>query len=489
MRTVTLALAVLAAVPALAGCGGGAKQAEARSSGPTAPTQHFRSRPDLKPVKVTVDVAAHDTAPGYIFIAPKRKALQAGPLILDDAGQPVWVYPLDTHGVTDFRTQVLDGRPVLTWWRGQSEKGVGKGRYVVFDDTYRQIATVRAGHGLSGDIHEFLITPRNTAVFTVYHRVKADLSSVGGPKDGAIHEGVVQEVDIASGRVLFEWHSWPEVGLDESYAPVPKVVNGKLSDEYDYFHVNAIDVDSDGNFLVSARNTHAIYKIDRTTGRILWRLGGKRSDFAMGPNTHFAWQHDVRRQPDGTISIFDNEARPQTAEESRVLVLRADETTMKATFVRDFKHPKHLLSGTQGNGQFLPDGHLFVGWGENPYYTEYDADGNVLLDAHFGNKDVDSYRAYRLPWTGRPRDRPAIAVADAAAGGTSVYASWNGATEVARWRVLAGAAQDELKPAGDAPKDGFETKIAVDSDAAWFSVQALDAAGTVLGTSRPVERG
>jgi hypothetical protein len=112
----------------------------------------------------------------------------------------------------------------------------------------------------------------------------------------------------------------------------------------------------------------------------------------------------------------------------------------------------------------------------------------VLLDAHFGNKDVDSYRAYRLPWTGRPRDRPAIAVA-AAGGGTSVYASWNGATEVARWRVLAGDAQDELKPAGEAPKDGFETKLAVDSDAAWFSVQALDATGTVLGTSLPVERG
>lgn len=489
-RVLSSWIASAAIAATLVGCGGsGAKEAATTEAAPSAPTQHFRSRPDLRPPVITVTTPAHGTAPGYVFIAPKRKVPQAGPLILDDAGHVVWFQPLDTHGITDFRAQILDGRPVLTWWRGRAEKGVGKGRYVILDSSYRQIATVRAGHGLSGDIHEFLITPQNTALFTIYRRVPVDLSARGGPRQGAINEGVVQEVDIASGRVLFEWHSYPEVALDESYAPVPHAKKGAKADEYDYFHVNSVDVDDDGDVLVSARNTRAIYKIDRSTNRVVWRLGGKRSDFAMGPNTHFAWQHDVRRQPDGTLSLFDNEARPKTDDQSRVLVLRLDETAMKATFVREYTHPKHLLSGTQGNAEFLPDGHVFVGWGENAYYTEFDRDGSVLLDVRFGGENVDSYRAYRLPWTGMPTDRPALALEDAEGGGTTVYASWNGATEVTAWRVLAGDDENDLAPVAEARRIGFETSIPVDSDTQWFAVQALAGDGTVLRASRPARRG
>ena len=169
---------------------------------------------------------ARDTAPGYVFLAPKRRVAQAGPMILDDAGELVWFHPLDTEGVTDFRAQRYDGRPVLTWWRGKSELGVGDGHYVIVDDAYREIATVSAGNGLTGDIHEFLITDRDTALITIYHELPADLSAIGGPKDGAILEGVVQELDIGTGRVLFEWHSAPEVELEESYAEVPKAEKG-----------------------------------------------------------------------------------------------------------------------------------------------------------------------------------------------------------------------------------------------------------------------
>ncbi len=451
------------------------------ASDPVPPSQHVHSRPDLRPPLVEVLTPAHGTAPGYLFLAPKKEVDQTGPLILDDRGRVVWFDPLDTGGVTDFRVQRYRGRPVLTWWRGQTEKGVGDGRYVIADSSYRVIANVRAGNGLSGDIHEFRITPQNTALFTVYRKVPYDLSALGGPKGGKVNEGVVQEVDIPTGRVLFEWHSLRHVGVGESYAPLPK----DDSDPYDYFHVNAIEVEPDGNLLVSARHTHAAYEIRRGDGAVLWRLGGKRSDFRMEPGTRFAWQHDVRRQPDGTITVFDNDAdHPQPGRESRVLVLRVDERRHTATLVRSYAHPQPLLSTSQGNGQFLPDGHLVVGWGSQPYVTEFDPAGHVLLDLRFGSGGADSYRAYRFPWRGSPSERPALAV-EVGGGGTTVYASWNGATEVASWRVLGGVDRQHLAPVATAPRTGFETAVPVVSAAHFFAVEALDAGGRMLGRSLP----
>ena len=244
-------------------------------------------------------------------------------MILDEDGELVWFRPLDTEGVTDFRAQRYDGRPVLTWWRGQSEQGIGDGHFVIVDDAYREIATVSAGNGLAGDIHEFLITERDTALILVYDRIPRDLSAVGGPADGAIWDGIVQELEIPSGRVLFEWHSAEHVELEESYADVPQAERGAEADAYDYFHPNSVELDDDGNFIVSARNTHAVYKLARSDGEVLWRLGGKRSDYALGSGVRFAWQHDARRQPDGTLTLYDNVADEEDAGgASRALVLR-----------------------------------------------------------------------------------------------------------------------------------------------------------------------
>ena len=396
---------------AVAGCHeDGENSAESAPPEPAPPTQHFRSRPDLRPPQVEITTRARGTVAGYVFLAPKRRVAQAGPMILDDAGELIWFQPLDTEGVTDFRAQRYDGRPVLTWWRGKSEQGVGDGHYVIVDDSYREIATVSAGNGLTGDIHEFLITDRDTALITIYNELPADLSPVGGPKDGAILEGVVQELEIGTGRVLFEWHSAPEVAVEESYADVPRAEKGDEADAYDYFHINSVDEDDDGNFLVSARNTHAVYKISRDDRKVMWRLGGKRSDYAMGPGVRFAWQHDARRQPDGTLTLYDNVSDDEDAKgrSSRVVVLRLDDGAQRATLARSYEHPDQLLATTQGNAQFLDGGHVFVGWGAQPYFTEFDRGGDVLLDGHFGVDGTDSYRAYRLAWTGRPAVRPAV---------------------------------------------------------------------------------
>jgi hypothetical protein len=476
----------------LAGCGHSKKKSAVEASTTTKvaappPSRTYHSRPDLKPPLVQIRTAAHNTAPGYVFIAPKMVVAQAGPMIMDNRGEVVWFKPLNTRGITDFRVQQYRGKPVLTWWRGKvSNVGVGDGWYVIYDTSYRPIAEVRAGNGLVGDVHEFLITKNNTALFTVYHRLPVDLSPVGGPKEGKIFDGIVQEVDIKTGRVLFEWHSYPQVAIGESYAPPPKAKAGAKAPPFDYFHINSIEVEPNGNFLVSARNTHAIYEIDRKTKKVLWRLGGKKSDFKLGAGVRFAWQHDARRRADGTITIFDNGAAPPVEKFSRVLVVRANTGTMKATLVRSYHHPRRLLAPFEGNAQFLPNGNIVVGWGAWPYVSELSRSGALLFDAYFGDgkppgKDADSYRAYRFAWRGHPTDRPVVVVA-----GDAAYASWNGATDVVRWQVLAGAAAGQLKTVQTVAKNGFETPIRLKKSAAFYAVKAIDRAGKVLGTSEAV---
>jgi hypothetical protein len=487
MRRALLVAAVGALT--LSGCGG--EQAKptpkAAPQPPPGPTQHFRSRPDLKPPVVQIRTPAKGTAPGYVFLAPKMAVVQAGPLIMDNRGQVVWFHPLKrTKGVTDFRAQRYHGKPVLTWWRGRvSDVGVGiNGWYVIYDQSYRPVAEVRPGNGLVGDVHEFLLTSRDTALMTIYHRRHVDLRALGGPKDGLIWDGIVQEVDIPTGRVLFEWHSFPEIGVAESYSNPPKKQLGTKPFPYDYIHLNSIDEEPNGNLLVSGRNTHAVYEISRRTGKVLWRLGGKRSDFRLGRGVRFAWQHDARRQPDGTITIFDNGAAPPVEKFTRVLVLKLDERSKRASLVRSYRHPKRLLAPFEGNAQFLPNGHVFVGWGAWPYVSELDGSGRVLFDAYFGHgkkpgADADTYRAYRFVWHGRPKDPPDIAVA-----GTKVYVSWNGATEVTRWQVLVGKANDDLAVVATARKSGFETVIPFRAKGKYIAVQALDRSGKVIGDSR-----
>jgi hypothetical protein len=439
--------------------------------------QHFRSRPDLRPPGVAVTTSSGRAAPGSVFVAPKRGATAQGPMIIDDAGDLVWFEPLQgDEQAFDFRAQTYNGEPVLTWWQGRMAlyRGAGVGR--ILSASYRPVATVRAGNGYHMDAHEFLLTGDGTALLMSYVIVPWDLSKLGGLSRGLVEDNVVQEIDVETGAVLFEWHALGTIGLGESYRPAPRK-RGKV---HDPFHLNSIALDRDGNLLVSARHTSAIYKLDRRTGDLLWRLGGKKSSFAMGAGTVFKLQHDARRQADGTITLFDNvsEELPARGRQSRGIIIALDEERMRATLVREFEHPDDILSPTQGSMQALEGGGAFVGWGGlQPVFTEFDAGGRPVFDARFEAEGVETYRAYRMPWKATAPGRPAVA---AATNGdrTRVSVSWNGATDVAGWRVRALHGATITKP-----RQGFETIIEMRGRPSSVVVDALDASGAVLGSS------
>jgi len=446
-------------------------------------TQSFSTRKDLDPPRITIHKASDGLAPGYVFIAPKGGRGQDGPMILDDKGQVVWFKPTPGHLSMDFRMQTYKDKPVLTWWEGKLIAGDGNGVGRIYDSNYKPVKTVHAGNGLTFDSHEFSVTPQNTALLVGYRRERRDLRPFGGPNGAYVVDGVVQEIDIATGAVLFEWHSFGNVSPKESNIKPPK----KAGYEWEYFHANSVQKLPDGDYLVSARNTSGIYKISHTTGKIIWRLGGKKSDFKLGPGVRFDWQHSARTQPDGTIKLYDNSAAPPVRKNSRVLTIKLDEQAKTATLVSALKHPLGLLSASQGNVEALPNGNTFVGWGSQRWFTEFDTKGNVVFDGRLARGN-DNYRAFRYPWVGTPSTPPKV-VATAKAGKVSARVSWNGATEVARWELLGGNDANTLAPLASQPTGGFETAVSATATPAVVAFRAYDAAGAVLTTTTPLKPG
>jgi len=294
---------------------------------------------------------------------------------------------------------------------------------------------------------------------------------------------VIQEIDIATGQRVFEWRAREHIALDESYAPLPQGESAKLP--WDYFHPNSVGLDADGHLIISARHTWGCYKINKESGEVMWRLGGKKTDFAIGPNASFSWQHDFRRRRDGSYGLFDNGAGvTKQREYSRGLVLKLDEQAKTATFVREFVHPDKISAPTQASFRELADGGNFIGWGQSPYFTEYTADGTVRLDGHLP-LDNQSYRAYKSEWVGEPLDQPALGL-HVDNGNVVVSMSWNGATKVAKWRARAGGQPKALPETVEAARTGFETTLTITGTPEYVVAEALDAGGKVLGTSSAI---
>ncbi|HEV3379905.1 MAG TPA: arylsulfotransferase family protein [Trebonia sp.] len=464
-----------------------AEKAAAAPTTPAGTAYSFLSRPDLQPPVLSVDVVSTPAGvPPYVFLANKAYAGptsigQRGLLIAERGGDIGWFSPISQYQVLDFNVQTYKGKPVLTWWHGETGATYGTGNCYIADSAYTQIAEVKCGNGLMADMHEFNLTSQGTALVDAYKPHRVDMSSVGGVKSGIVVSGVVQEIDVATGDVLFQWDSLDHVPLTESMA-LPTKGTGTSDNPYDYFHINAIDVAWDGDLLVSSRNTSAVYKIGRRDGQVKWRLGGKNSSFAMGPGARFYYQHHARSAGTGVITLFDDGASPQMEPQSRGIILKLDLTKMTATLQQAFTSPAGLLADNQGSMQLLPGGGALVGWGAEPYYTEFAADGSVTMNGELPNGD-QSYRAFTGDWAGYPTDKPAVAVRANPAQGTAVYVSWNGATEVETWRVLAGKHPSSLAAVATQPRTSFETMIVANSTGPYFAVAAYDASGKQLGES------
>ena len=362
------------------------------------------------PPPVTILTATTPLGNGYIFVAPTGdvNTYANGPEILDTQGNVVWFHAVPTtvngrsQTVNDIRTQRYNGKQVLTWWQGTGAGGLSCGTDYIYDSSFNPLATVQAGNGFCADGHEFLITQSNTALITIFAEATADLTSIGGPANQTVINGMVQEIDIPTGNVLFQWNSADHVPYSLSHLPLP----AKASQPWDWFHVNAVHVDTDGNLLINSRHTWTTFKVDHHSGNIIWTLGGNASSFTLAAapgqvldqsSEIFAWQHDPEALGNGLYSYFDNESDGGSPllPYSRAVVVQLDENTHVATLVASYNQPAGLVAASQGNVQATEEGNLFVGWGKLPYFSAFDPAGNLIFNAQFP-AGVDSYRAYFL---------------------------------------------------------------------------------------------
>jgi hypothetical protein len=396
-RALAVAAAALAAAsPALIA----ASPAVASPAGPaTTPTA---------PPPVTILSGHASRADGDIFISPfgDQTTYANGAEILSSSGKVVWFHPVPAgEEASDFRAQTYHGRPVLTWWQGTGLGGLASGVDYIYNDHYRQIAEVKAGNGYSADGHEFLITPWNTALILIYTTATANLTSIGGPANQTVIDGIVQEINIKTGKVLFQWNSADHVPYSQSEQPLP----ASASTPWDWFHINAVHIATGGSLLIDARDTWTTYDVNRHTGKIRWQLGGKDSTFAIkaapgqtldSANEIFSWQHDPEQVGRNTFTFFDNDSTgAPLLPYSRAVTVRLNFRAKTATLVAADNQPEGLSAASQGNAQTTRNGDLFVGWGALPYFSEFSPSGKLLFNAEFP-AGVNTYRAYQLPWPG-----------------------------------------------------------------------------------------
>ncbi|MGA3229598.1 MAG: arylsulfotransferase family protein [Candidatus Binatus sp.] len=520
---------LLAIVAIVAGCGGGSTTPAPESACGTVPYPSntgsktpnpiidspevwtFASAPNLHPMKVTVNTNEPEASSELIFVDPFTPSTaavygQPGALILDNNGNPVWFRSLSSPNlmINNFQVQQFNGQPVLTYWQGTiatppvytnipaggSEPG---GCYYIMDNNYHVLRTLTAHNGFTANSHDFVITPSNTALFIASKVVPMDLTPYGGPQDGAVYDLAVQEVDLQTDQLIFLWDALDHIPLSDSYENVSDAAQS--TNVWDAYHLNSVGLTDDPNdILVSGRSTSTIYRINKPTGSIVWQLGGKQSDFTIQSGAEFSWQHDARWLPNNVVSLFDDNCCetpmvPPDTPPSHGLLLQLDLSNMIASVATEYYHDPNVNTSSQGNTQILDNGDVFVGWGDQPYYTEYSSAGNnvdepglnTLYDAQMPGTN-NSYRVFREAWIGRPLNPPSVA-AKTSGGQTLVYASWNGSTETDSWQIFGGSNPDQLSLLKTAMKSGFETVATVSNAGPFFQVKALNAGGQVIGIS------
>jgi Arylsulfotransferase (ASST) len=445
----------------------------------------YQSQPGLSPPGDCVSRATARTAHGYLFVTPAGTGNRGnGAAILNNRGNLVWYDPVNAPFVHNLQRVTYRGQPMVAFYQGEAGNGFGDGEFVLMNEHYQVVSYLRAGNGDQADLHELTITPQNTALIGAYVPVRMNLTAYGGKASQVVYNYVIQEIDVATGNVLFSWNSLDHVPVTRSDYPVPS-----SGAPFDYFHGNSISLTPDGNVLVSGRNVSAVYKVNRATGKVMWQLGGKHSSFTLKPSGQqwFCYQHHARQPKANVLTLFDDGGAGPPAcanHASRALTLALDTTHHTATITRNLRHRPALHAAFLGSNQTLSNGHALVSWGNLSEITEFTRAGRPDFEMRLSGY---TYRAFRARWTGIPGYPPAVASRRDPGNRVRVYVSWNGDTQVTSWQILAGTSPSSLHPVGrPMSKTGFQTKITVTTAARWVAAQARDSSGKVLATSQAV---
>ncbi len=434
--------------------------------------------PDTFPI-MTITVPAHNTAPGSTFIAPflfASATQNSWLMILDDRGEPVYYQAADSR-LLDFKVQP-NGH--LTYF------DQGAGQFRELDSTYSEVNTYGAVGGYTTDVHDLQLLDNGNALLMIYDPQPMDLSQLvpGGRPDATVIGLVLQEID-SQNNLIFQWDSWSHFLITDTTV----ATSGSL---LDYVHGNAIELDADGNWLLSSRHLDEVTKIDRAgeTGDIIWRMGGKNNQFTFVNDAAepFFHQHDIRRLSNGNVTLFDNH-NGHVPPWSRGVEYQLDEEARTATLVWQFYNTPSAVSPAMGNVQRLPNGNSLVGWGATyaPMLTEVTPLGVKAFEIDIQDP-YTSYRAFRFPWQATPTYGPTL-VTRATTETTTLFFSWNGATDVGGYTILAGRAPGNLSAIGVKAKTGFEDQFSPvmrPGQYCYFRVVATAADGTPLSSSPEV---
>ncbi|GME49449.1 hypothetical protein MMC22_008311 [Neofusicoccum parvum] len=482
----------------------------------------YKSRPDLSPPHLNITIYEPDKLEkGFLFVAPfnghadfaDHGPLQEGPYILTDTGDLVWSgFTYFSTWTGNFQAGRWQGQDVLFAFEGSHNglHGHGHGHHTILDNHYRTIKELRAGDHMLSDKHEFIIHDEKTSLIQIHHPLPTDLTAYGGDSTQRwIVDSRFQELDIATGAVLFSWRSLDHIPPSESALPLPLGQAGtghNSSWAWDYFHINSLEKGGDGHYLLSARHASTVYKINGTSGAVIWRLGGRRSDFALGPGVAFGFQHHARWLSEGAggcdhLSLFDNSvhgAETAGGGENEVVLhpysrgkhLRVCVGNASAELLQAFRPPGDLLVKSQGSLQALPRGNVLANWGSEGAVTEFAPDGAAVWHAELDSGDlqdgVQNYRAFRFNWTGWAGESPAVVTEADGEGVETVYVSWNGDTQTRVWQFYESDGHGWKTFVGEAKRTGFETAFALGRrvNAAKIVVEALDRKGNVLATAK-----
>ncbi len=450
---------------------------EATSPNMVAP-EPFRTAPYDLP-RFTVTTGSGTTGEGYVFMSPyDYVAVGRYPaylLILDNNGEPVFYHRFaGLPNAMDFKRQI-NGE--LTYYHR------GKGESIALNDRYEEVNSYGAGNGLKSDLHDMQILDNGHRLHLVHDPQIVDMSVLvaGGHPSAVVIGCIVQELDAAD-NVLFEWRSWGNIDILDTLEDV-------TAEYINYMNCNSIERDFDGHLILSSRNTDEVTKINRDTGEIIWRMGGKQNQFSFPNDDGFSLQHDARRLPNGLMTIYDNGVS-HSPPHSRGIELQVNELGKTVQLIREFRSTPDTLAYALGNMQRLPGGNTVIGWGRSsaPSYTEFDSSGGKVIEFNNLTPTVGSYRTFRFPWQGYPTWPPAL-IAYAEGQEVTLYFSWNGSTETSDYMIYAKPEDGGDWHVATVAKDGFENSyvLHVPADGIWeFRVIALDQNAQTTATSNNV---